>query len=152
MRQTIHGIQMVSWGSNEIQEDGSMSDVCKIEERMSDMLARLGIWYDLIHLLSLCFFQCRTFNVSCLCCIGLPVQVRDRALKMKDEMPKSDVNKEYYIQNAEKQVRKNSLKHSQHKRGSILGMMFFLSVQCPKRILVLSILCEVSNSIPTILL
>lgn len=35
---------------------------------------------------------------------GLPVQVRDRALKMKDEMPKSDVNKEYYIQNAEKQV------------------------------------------------
>lgn len=35
---------------------------------------------------------------------GLPVQVRDQALKMKNEMPKSDVNKEYYIQNSEKQV------------------------------------------------
>ena len=36
--------------------------------------------------------------------LGLPVQVRDQALKMKDEMPKSDVNKEYYIANQEKQV------------------------------------------------
>lgn len=35
---------------------------------------------------------------------GLPVQVRDQALKMRDEMPKSDVNKEYYIANAEKQL------------------------------------------------
>ncbi|XP_067928788.1 pre-mRNA-splicing factor RBM22-like [Watersipora subatra] len=35
---------------------------------------------------------------------GLPVQVRDHALKIKDEMPKSDVNKEYYIANQEKQL------------------------------------------------
>lgn len=32
---------------------------------------------------------------------GLPIQVRDAALKMREEIPKSDVNKEYYIQNKE---------------------------------------------------
>lgn len=32
---------------------------------------------------------------------GLPIQVRDAALKIQDEMPKSDVNKEYYTQNME---------------------------------------------------
>jgi hypothetical protein len=35
---------------------------------------------------------------------GLPVQVRDKSLGLKDEMPKSDVNKEYYTQNVENQV------------------------------------------------
>lgn len=35
---------------------------------------------------------------------GLPIQVRDTALKMKDDLPKSDVNKEYYIQNMEKEL------------------------------------------------
>ena len=35
---------------------------------------------------------------------GLPVQVRDHALGMKDDVPKSDVNKEYYTQNVEKEV------------------------------------------------
>ncbi|XP_017778616.1 PREDICTED: pre-mRNA-splicing factor RBM22 [Nicrophorus vespilloides] len=35
---------------------------------------------------------------------GLPIQVRDAALKMKDDVPKSDVNKEYYIQNMEKEL------------------------------------------------
>ena len=35
---------------------------------------------------------------------GLPVQVRDAALKVQDNMPKSDVNKEYYQQNMEKEV------------------------------------------------
>ena len=38
------------------------------------------------------------------CTLGLPVQVRDHALGLKDEMPKSDVNKEYYTQNAEREV------------------------------------------------
>lgn len=36
--------------------------------------------------------------------IGLPVQVRDAALKVAEEMPKSDVNKEYYTQNMEREV------------------------------------------------
>ena len=36
--------------------------------------------------------------------IGLPIQVRDTALAIKDEMPKSDVNKEYYTQNIDKEV------------------------------------------------
>lgn len=35
---------------------------------------------------------------------GLPIQVRDTALKMKDDLPKSDVNKEYYIQNMEREL------------------------------------------------
>ena len=37
---------------------------------------------------------------------GLPIQVRDQALAVKDNMAKSDVNKEYFIQNAERQVNK----------------------------------------------
>lgn len=35
---------------------------------------------------------------------GLPIQVRDTALKIKDDIPKSDVNKEYYIQNMDHEV------------------------------------------------
>ena len=35
---------------------------------------------------------------------GLPIQVRDQALSIKDNIAKSDVNKEYFIQNAEKHV------------------------------------------------
>ena len=33
------------------------------------------------------------------------MQVRDHALSVKDDLPKSDVNKEYFIQNAEKEVK-----------------------------------------------
>lgn len=40
---------------------------------------------------------------------GLPVQVRDHALGMKDDVPKSDVNKEFYTQNVEKEVRTSIL-------------------------------------------
>jgi len=35
---------------------------------------------------------------------GLPVQVRDSALKLKDHIPQSDVNKELFNQNAERQL------------------------------------------------
>ena len=35
---------------------------------------------------------------------GLPVQVRDHALSVKDNLPQSDVNKEYFLQNMDKQV------------------------------------------------
>ena len=38
------------------------------------------------------------------CDAGLPVQVRDAALKIQDDMPKSDVNKEFYTQNMEREV------------------------------------------------
>lgn len=37
--------------------------------------------------------------------LGLPVQVRDAALKLQDEMPKSDVGKEYQMQNIEREVK-----------------------------------------------
>ncbi|XP_059202927.1 pre-mRNA-splicing factor RBM22 isoform X2 [Centropristis striata] len=35
---------------------------------------------------------------------GLPIQVRDTGLSVKDEVPKSDVNKEYYTQNMEREI------------------------------------------------
>lgn len=35
---------------------------------------------------------------------GLPVQVRDAALKLQDEMPKSDVGKEFHMQNIEREI------------------------------------------------
>lgn len=35
---------------------------------------------------------------------GLPTQVRDQVLNVKDNLAKTDVNKEYYIQNAERQL------------------------------------------------
>jgi len=35
---------------------------------------------------------------------GLPIQVRDHALKIKDDLPKSDVNREYYLQNVDSQL------------------------------------------------
>ena len=35
---------------------------------------------------------------------GLAVQVRDHALSIKDNLPQSDVNKEYFLQNMDKQV------------------------------------------------
>ena len=35
---------------------------------------------------------------------GLPVQVRDSALNVKDDMPKSDVGREYFLQNMDQKV------------------------------------------------
>uniref|UniRef100_A0A6I8RK75 Pre-mRNA-splicing factor RBM22 n=1 Tax=Xenopus tropicalis TaxID=8364 RepID=A0A6I8RK75_XENTR len=35
---------------------------------------------------------------------GLPIQVRDAGASLKDEMPRSDVNKEYYTQNMEREI------------------------------------------------
>lgn len=36
---------------------------------------------------------------------GLPIQVRDAALKIVDNLPQSEVNKEYYIQNVDRELR-----------------------------------------------
>ncbi|XP_077125936.1 pre-mRNA-splicing factor RBM22 isoform X2 [Ranitomeya variabilis] len=35
---------------------------------------------------------------------GLPIQVRDAGVSFKDDMPRSDVNKEYYTQNMEREI------------------------------------------------
>ena len=35
---------------------------------------------------------------------GLPVQVRDQAMGMKDDLPKNDINREYFMQSVDKQV------------------------------------------------
>lgn len=47
---------------------------------------------------------CSHLKNVCQTCIldleyGLPIQIRDQALKLKDDLPRSDVNKEYFIQN-----------------------------------------------------
>jgi len=44
---------------------------------------------------------------------GLPVQVRDTALGLEDNAPRSDVNKEYFAQNMDAHVRTGT-----HKFGS----------------------------------
>jgi pre-mRNA-splicing factor RBM22/SLT11 len=38
---------------------------------------------------------------------GLPTQVRDAALKVQDDIPQSDVNKEFYLQNVEQKMALN---------------------------------------------
>ena len=35
---------------------------------------------------------------------GLPVQVRDHAVGLKDDLPKNEVNREYFMQSVDKQV------------------------------------------------
>jgi hypothetical protein len=48
---------------------------------------------------------CQQYDQQLLICVsGLPVQVRDTTLKVQDNMPKSDVNKEYYTQSMEREV------------------------------------------------
>ena len=56
---------------------------------------------------------CAKLKNACQTCIldleyGLPIQVRDAALKVKDDLPKSDVNREYYIQNIDRELATNS--------------------------------------------
>jgi len=43
---------------------------------------------------------------------GLPIQVRDAALRVKDDIPRSDVNKEYYIQNIDSEMSKVDTTHA----------------------------------------
>lgn len=52
---------------------------------------------------------CSHLKNVCQTCIldleyGLPIQIRDQALKLKDDLPRSDVNKEYFIQNMANQI------------------------------------------------
>lgn len=58
----------------------------------------------------ICQTCCRLKNVCQTCLLdleyGLPIQVRDAALKIADQMPQSDVNKEYYIQNIDNELAK----------------------------------------------
>lgn len=52
---------------------------------------------------------CSKLKNTCQTCLldleyGLPVQTRDQALQIKDNIAKSDVNKEYYTQNMEREI------------------------------------------------
>lgn len=57
----------------------------------------------------ICQTCCKLKNVCQTCLLdleyGLPTQVRDAALKIHDNLPQSDVNKAFYIQNIEAQLR-----------------------------------------------
>ncbi|CAO1631750.1 unnamed protein product [Parajaminaea phylloscopi] len=58
---------------------------------------------------------CATLKNVCQTCIldlqyGLPVQVRDTALGLKNKVPTSDINKQYYINNQEAQIADSSSK------------------------------------------
>ena len=52
-----------------------------------------------------CKLYLRTTHGPFFVLTGLPVQVRDVGLKITDDMPRSDVNKEYYTQNMEREVK-----------------------------------------------
>ena len=49
-----------------------------------------------------------SYNFSCFFLmtlkIGLPIEVRDKALAIADTLPRSDVNKEFFHQTLEKEV------------------------------------------------
>ena len=45
-----------------------------------------------------------SINLKCYYFLGLPIEVRDKALAIHDNMPKSDVNKEFFTQNVENEV------------------------------------------------
>lgn len=53
-------------------------------------------------------FQVKNICQTCLLDLdyGLPVQVRDEILKQKDDIPKSDVNREYYLQQMDAELAK----------------------------------------------
>ena len=61
-----------------------------------------------------------------LCLTGLPIQVRDTGLAIKDEVPKSDVNKEYYTQNMEREVYLFLVMHADHYTSYWKVMIMFL--------------------------
>uniref|UniRef100_A0A6M2DS05 Pre-mRNA-splicing factor RBM22 n=1 Tax=Xenopsylla cheopis TaxID=163159 RepID=A0A6M2DS05_XENCH len=52
---------------------------------------------------------------------GLPIQVRDAALKVEDDLPRSDVNKEYYIQNMDSEMAKGENIHPSGAVGKVEG-------------------------------
>lgn len=48
---------------------------------------------------------------------GLPIQVGDNAFSIKDDIPRSDINKEYYIQNVDRDMGKLNM----HTPGESVG-------------------------------
>lgn len=69
----------------------------------STLYGHINFKYSWFSLLCLVNFTNKGFVNECILS-GLPIQVRDTGLAVKDDMPKSDVNKEYYTQNMEREV------------------------------------------------
>lgn len=61
----------------------------------------------------ICQTCARAKNVCQTCLLdlnyGLPVQVRDNILNIKQDMPKNETNREYFNQNLDKQIRESSM-------------------------------------------
>ncbi|KAJ1924512.1 Pre-mRNA-splicing factor slt11 [Tieghemiomyces parasiticus] len=67
--------------------------------------------------------SCAKLKNTCQTCMldlefGLPVQVRDSILQVKEAAPQSDVNREYFMQNAEKQLENGASYHDYSKADS----------------------------------
>jgi len=72
----------------------------QVEECVSDMHPRPRIWsVKAVKYLS------RALSLNSFSPTGLPVQVRDAALQVADSMPRNEVNKQYFAQNADELVR-----------------------------------------------
>lgn len=91
---------MVSGSKNAFQENGGLPDLLEVKKRLPNLLIGFRIRFALLNSHFLSVFKVFVF-------IGLPTQVRDAALKINDEIPQSEVNKEYYLQNVEKQMALN---------------------------------------------
>ena len=69
---------------------------------MQGPLCQVGLFNKFV-LMTIYLQTCAKLKNACQTCIldleyGLPIQVRDSVLKVKDDLPKSDVNREYYLQ------------------------------------------------------
>ncbi|RKP35224.1 hypothetical protein BJ085DRAFT_29421 [Dimargaris cristalligena] len=67
--------------------------------------------------------SCAKLKNACQTCMldlefGLPVQVRDRILNVSEDVPQSDVNREYFMQNAEKRLENGESYHDYSRADS----------------------------------
>lgn len=80
--------------------------------RVCSTWSMVSLWHPIFALQLHCYLlttlnnssPCRAKPPCSLCFIGLPIQVRDTGLAVKEDIPRSDVNKEYYTQNMEREV------------------------------------------------
>lgn len=96
MRASFYCLSLEPRLGHALQKDRDLSDVRQGEERLPNVPTRPGIW---------CASALTTgpggSSHAHDCRAGLPVQVRDQILQIKDAIPTETINKEYFTQNAE---------------------------------------------------
>lgn len=107
------GVRMRFKKTEVCQTCSKMKNVCQTclldleygTEHLSVYLIHVSTVAHCPHTFTLAFiFKCSFFCFPLQLDVGLPIQVRDTGLSVKDDMPRSDVNKEYYTQNMEREV------------------------------------------------